>query len=204
VSARSVMSAVRAPPTGVEPVHVQITSPEVAPTSGDETVPPSAVADSKAIPAGIVDVTATLTASLGPRFVAVTVYVTVSPAFTVSGSAVVASDRFAEAPTAVAVAAVLFAGIASADAEAIVAEAATDEPSATPGRTFTTSGNEAVAPAASSGLVHVTPPAPPGAGEAQLQPGGAATDAKVVPAGVAVDTDTITASLGPPLMTFMP
>lgn len=128
---------------------------------------------------------------------------TVSPALTVSGSAVLARERFADVPTDVDSTAELFAGLASGLADAMDAVAATVEPSGTLGSTLTVSENDADAPAASTGLVHVTFPVPPGAGAVQLHPGGAETAAKVVPAGVACVTAADRASLGPPLITLM-
>lgn len=109
---------------------------------------------------------------------------------------------FADAPTAVDAAAVLFEGVASGDAEPTVADAAIVEPSGTLGSTFTTNEKDAVPPAASAGLVHVIMPAVPGVGVVQLQPGGAPSVANVVFAGVASETATASASLGPPLMMF--
>lgn len=114
-----------------------------------------------------------------------------------------ARERFADAPTDVISAAMLFPGVASGVADAIVAVAAIVDPSGTLGRTLTVIENDADAPAASTGFVHVTAPVPPGAGPVQLHPGGAVTAANVVPAGVACDTATVSALLGPPFVTFM-
>lgn len=128
---------------------------------------------------------------------------TVSPALTVSGSDVLARERFADAPTDVISAAELLPALASGVADAIEAAAAMIDPSATLGSTLRVSENDAEAPAASTGFVHVTLPVPPGAGAVQLHPGGDETAANVVPDGVACVTATARASLGPPFVTLM-
>src|SRR2546430_686384 len=111
-------------------------------------------------------------------------------------------DRSALPCTVVLEEAVLLSEFESAVEDLIVAVLAIVLLSAVSDLTCTAMLILAVAPEASDGLVQVTVPFVPTAGEVQVHPAGAVTDWNVVCAGSASPTLTLAAALGPTLLTF--
>jgi hypothetical protein len=81
--------------------------------------PEALLAETNVVPVGRAMVSPTFTASLGPLFVAVTVYVIFSPARTGSGVSVIVTERSAEVIIVVDADAELFSGFASLVSEVI-------------------------------------------------------------------------------------
>src|SRR5437879_4055201 len=123
------------------------------------------------------------------------------PAGTGSGEPLLLMDRSALACTVVRAVAVLLSGFESAVEDLVVAVLPIMLLSAVFALTCTAMLILAVAPEASDGLVQVTGPFVPTAGEVQVHPAGAVTDWNVVCAGNASPTLTLAAALGPALLT---
>src|SRR5437879_1830349 len=123
------------------------------------------------------------------------------PGVTGSGEPLLLMDRSALACTVVRAVAVLLSGFESAVFDKIVAVLAIVLLSAVSDLTCTAMLILALAPEASDGLVQVTGPFVPTAGEVQVHPAGAVTDWNVVCAGSASVKLKSAAAFGPALLT---
>src|SRR5688572_8171983 len=129
----------------------------------------------------------------------------VPPAFTGSGASLLVTERSARPTTAVCAVAELLSGHGSKVSLVAVAVLRSVVPSGVLGSTLTTSLKVAVAPAPNVEIVQLTVPVPPTAGVEQLKAGPlvCANETNVVLAGIASVNATLTAPLGPRLLSAM-
>ncbi len=178
----------------------QLTVP-VPPTAGVvHNQPAGDVSETNVVPPGSVSLSVTLSASLGPPFVTLTLYVVLLPATTVAGPLFVTA-RSAEVVTVAELFALLLPGFESLVDELPDAVFVIVDPLMAFALTLKTSVKAAEAPLASVAIEQLTVPVPPTAGVVQDQPAGAETETNAVFGGSTSVSVALSAAIRPLFVT---